>query len=176
MPSIIRPWRRDDAPALAALLNNEKILADLRDGLPFPYTEEDARGYIGYVLSADARELAAFAIEYEGRLAGSISLTRGVNIHRRTAELGYYVGEPFWGRGLATRAVGEICRYAFSGWDVLRVFAEPFAHNAASRRVLEKNGFLLEGVLRANAVKGGRVADMCMYSLLSPALGGGKGE
>ena len=86
------------------------------------------------------------------------------------------MGEPFWGRGLATRAVGEICRYAFSGWDVLRVFAEPFTHNAASRRVLEKNGFLLEGVLRANAVKGGRVADMCMYSLLSPALGGGKGE
>ena len=176
METVIRPWRSADSASLAEALNNKRVLDNLRDGLPFPYTEEDARSYIGYVLSADARELAAFAIEYEGLLAGSISLTRGVNIHRRTAELGYYVGEPFWGRGLATRAVGEICRYAFTNWDVLRVFAEPFAHNAASRRVLEKNGFLLEGVLRANAVKGGRVADMCMYSLLSPALGGGEGE
>ena len=102
MESIIRPWEFSDAAALARAINNPRVQDNLRDGLPFPYTEEDARGYIGYVLSADARELAAFAIEYEGRLAGSISLTRGVNIHRRTAELGYYVGEPFWGRGLHT--------------------------------------------------------------------------
>ena len=99
---------------------------------------------------------------------GSVSLTRGVNIHRLTAELGYYVGEPYWGRGLATGAVRAACEYVFGHSDIVRIFAEPFAANAASRRVLEKSGFRLEGVLRANAFKNGAVLDMCMYSLLRP--------
>lgn len=101
---------------------------------------------------------------------GSIQLTRQQNIHRRTAELGYYVVRRRWGAGICTEAVRQICRFAFENTDVLRIFAEPFAENAASCRVLEKAGFQLEGVLRRNAVKNGQVRDMRLYSLVREDL------
>ena len=173
--TVIRPWRPEDAPALAEALNNRKVLANLRDGLPFPYTERDALGYISAMLAAEPGEVFAFAIDCGGRAAGSISVTRCGNIHRRTAEIGYYLGEAYWGRGLATRAVSEACEYVFSNSDILRIFAEPFERNTASRRVLEKSSFTLEGILRANAIKDGQVLNMCMYSRLSPELEGGYG-
>ncbi len=101
---------------------------------------------------------------------GSIQLTRQGNIHRRTAELGYYVVRRLWGRGVCTEAVRQICRFAFAETDLLRVYAEPFDDNAASCRVLEKAGFRLEGVMRHSAVKNGVVRDMRLYSLLREDL------
>lgn len=169
METVIRPWRSADSASLAEALNNKRVLDNLRDGLPFPYTECDAAQYIEAMLSAPPGSVYAFAIDCGGLAVGSVSLTRGVNIHRLTAELGYYVGEPYWGRGLATGAVRAACEYVFGHSDIVRIFAEPFAANAASRRVLEKSGFRLEGVLRANAFKNGAVLDMCMYSLLRPS-------
>ena len=162
----LRAWSLADAPELARICNNKKVQDNLRDGLPFPYGEEDAKVFLSEVLAADLDQNIAFAIETDGRLIGSISASRCGNIHFRTAELGYYLGEPYWGKGYATEAVRLLCGYVFSRTDIIRVFAEPFAYNLASCRVLEKAGFQLEGVLRSNAVKNGRILDMKLYSCL----------
>ena len=166
MEDIIRAWRPEDAPQLARAINDPRVLANLRDGLPYPYTEEDAREFISAMLDAEPGSVYAFAITFEGRCVGSISVTRGQNIHRRTGELGYYVAGEYQGRGLCTAAVRAICEHVFANSDILRIYAEPFADNAASCRVLEKAGFTLEGTLRANAVKLGVVRDMRMYAVV----------
>ncbi|MDR0952027.1 MAG: GNAT family N-acetyltransferase [Oscillospiraceae bacterium] len=162
----LRPWRLSDAPALGELLSNKKLQDNLRDGLPYPYTAEDGESYISSMLKGDKNKLFAFAIVLGDKLAGSIGAFRQSNIHSRTAELGYYVGESFWGRGVGTTAVKLLCRHVFETTDILRIYAEPFATNAASCRVLEKSGFRFEGTLRQNAVKNGNILDMHMYSLL----------
>lgn len=162
----IREWRIEDKTALAALLNNKNILNNLRDGLPYPYTADDAGEFIAAMRSADQTKTFAFAIEADHVLAGSIGVFRGENIHFRTAEMGYYIGEPYWGRGLGTSAVRQTCEYIFAHTDIIRIFAEPFAYNTASCRVLEKAGFRLEGILRGNAVKNGKVLDMKLYALV----------
>jgi len=162
----LREWTLLDAPALAEAINNKKILDNLRDGLPFPYTEKDAEEFISSVLSCDKNSNFVFAILYTDRVIGSIGVYRKDNIHRIAAELGYYIAEPYWGKGIMTRAVRRICDYVFENTDIIRIFAEPFAHNAASCRVLEKAGFRFEGVLRKNAVKNGQVIDMKMYAIL----------
>ena len=148
------------------MLNNKNILNNLRDGLPYPYTVNDAEEYIAAMRSADKTRTFAFAVESEHTLVGGVGVFRGGNIHFRTAEMGYYIGEPYWGRGLGTGAVRQACQYVFARTDIIRIFAEPFAHNAASCRVLEKAGFQLEGTLRANAVKNGSVLDMKLYALI----------
>lgn len=162
----IRFWQTADAADLAAALNNEHIQNNLRDGLPYPYTEADALDYITAMQEADPDETFAFTIALDDKAIGSIGVFRQGNIHRQTAELGYYVAEPYWGKGYMTRAVRMACSYVFAHSDILRIYAEPFAHNAASCRVLEKAGFQLEGILRQNAVKHGNVIDMKLYSLL----------
>lgn len=162
----IRKWRPADANELAAALSNKKILNNLRDGLPFPYTERDAKEYIEAMLAADESNTFAFAVVLDDRVIGSIGAFRQGNIHSRTAELGYYIAEEHWGKGVMTCAVKQLCEYIFSKTDIIRIFAEPFAYNAGSCRVLEKAGFQFEGVLRANAVKNGRVIDMRMYALV----------
>lgn len=160
----LRAWTLADASALAKLINNKKVQDNLRDGLPFPYGEEDAKVFLSAMLASDPDQNMAFAIEADGELIGSISATRCANIHFRTAELGYYLGEPYWGKGFATEAVRQICDYIYRNTDIIRIFAEPFAYNTASCRVLEKAGFQLEGLLRGNAVKNGRILDMKMYA------------
>lgn len=164
----IRSWEPSDAPVIVEALNDAGITDNLRD-LPRPYTEADARDYIAFAQTA-GESAYAFAIVADGETVGSIQLTRQQNIHRRTAELGYYVVRRRWGGGVCTEAVRQICRFAFENTDLLRVFAEPFAENAASCRVLEKAGFRLEGVLRRNAVKNGAVRDMRIYSLVREDL------
>ena len=104
----------------------------------------------------------------DGQAVGSVALTRGTDVCRRSAELGYWLGRAFWGRGIMTKAVEEMCRTGFEAWDIVRIYAEPFAHNAGSRRVLEKAGFALEGVMRCGIWKNGRLRDYCMYALLRP--------
>lgn len=169
MECTIRKWKMDDAARLAEMLNNKKILDNLRDGLPYPYTERDAEDFIASMLSADQTKTFAFAITVDEKAVGSIGVFRCDNIHFRTAEMGYYIGEPFWGNGLGTSAVRQACNYVFQNTDIIRIFAEPFAYNMASCRVLEKAGFQFEGLLRSNAVKNGNVLDMRMYSLIKEA-------
>lgn len=162
----IRKWKLSDAKDLAIALSNKKIQDNLRDGLPYPYTEQDGADYISAMLSADENETFAFAITVDDKAVGSIGVFRQVNIHRQTAELGYYLEEEYWGKGIMTEAVKQICEYVFGKSDIIRIYAEPFAYNAASCRVLEKAGFQCEGVLRKNAVKNGKIVDMKMYSLI----------
>lgn len=161
----IRAWRLADAPDLARTINNRNVLRNLRDGIPYPYTEADAQSFINEMLSAAPDQVFAFAVTVDDCAVGSIGIYRQGNIHCRTAELGYYIAESFWGKGSATTAVRQACDYVFAHSDILRIFAEPFAYNVASCRVLEKAGFQLEGTLHKNAVKDGQVLDMKMYAL-----------
>ena len=162
----IRKWKLSDAKDLAAILSNRKIQDNLRDGLPYPYTEQDGLAFISDMLSANEDETFAFAITTDNKVIGSVGVFRQGNIHRQTAELGYYVAEEYWSKGIMTEAVKQICEYVFNKSDIIRIYAEPFAYNSASCRVLEKAGFQYEGTLRNNAVKNGKIIDMKMYSLL----------
>lgn len=162
----IREWKIADAANLAAALSNKKVQDNLRDGLPYPYTEQDGIDFISAMLSADKNDTFSFAVTIDDKAVGSIGVFRQSNIHRLTAELGYYIAEEYWGKGIMTEAVKQICEYVFANSDIIRIYAEPFAYNTTSCRVLEKSGFQYEGMLRKNAVKNGKVLDMKMYSLL----------
>ncbi len=162
----IRKWKLSDAKDLAVVFSNRKIQDNLRNGLPYPYTEQDGLSFISDMLSANENETFAFAITIDNKVIGSIGVFRQGNIHRQTAELGYYIAEEYWGKGIMTEAVKQICKYVFDKSDIIRIYAEPFAYNIASCRVLEKAGFQYEGTLRNNAVKNGKIIDMKMYSLL----------
>ena len=119
------------------------------------------------MLNADPTKTFAFAIvNDEDQAIGSIGAFRCGNIHRQTAEMGYYVAEDYWGQGVGTKAVKQLTDYVFAETDIIRIFAEPFSTNQASCRLLEKNGFQFEGTLRKNAVKNGKVVDMQMYALI----------
>lgn len=162
----IRQWRLSDAKNLSELLSNKSILNNLRDGIPYPYTEKDALDYIMAMLSSNGHDTFAYAVTADGRAVGSVGAFRQGNIHSKTAELGYYLSEEYWGQGIMTDAVKQLCKIIFETTDIIRIFAEPFSYNTASCRVLEKAGFELEGTLRCNAVKNGAVIDMKMYSLI----------
>lgn len=162
----IRAWRIDDASDLAEALNNKKILDNLRDGLPYPYTVEDAMAYISAMRDTDKDKAYAFAITVDDKAIGSIGVFRKDNIHSKTAEMGYYIAEAYWGQGIGTNAVKLVCKYIFENTDMIRIFAEPFSYNIGSCRILEKAGFLYEGTLRKNAVKNGIVLDMKLYSIV----------
>lgn len=162
----IRKWKLTDAKDIAVALSNKKIQDNLRDGLPYPYSEQDGIDFISSMLSANEDETFAFAITLDDKAIGSIGVFRQQNIHRQTAEMGYYIAEEYWGKGIMTDAVKQTCDYVFKNSDILRIYAEPFAYNKGSCRVLEKAGFQYEGTLRNNAVKNEKVIDMKMYSLL----------
>lgn len=162
----IRGWHIEDAPELAEVINNKNVQDNLRDGLPFPYTSGDAEEYINIMLSADQDKAYAFAIVVDDKVVGSIGVFRCENIHNRTAEMGYYIAEPYWGKGIGTSAIKQVSSFIFSNTDIIRIFAEPFACNIASCRILEKCGFQMEGILKKNAFKNGKVIDMKMYALI----------
>ncbi len=156
----LRPWRADDLPALVKYANNRKVWSNLRDGFPHPYTEENGRAFI----QSAALRPAFFAIATPEEAVGSIGLSINEDVHRLTAELGYWLAEPYWGKGIMSQAVSRITEYAFESLGLVRVYAEPYAHNAASCKVLEKAGYALEGRLRKNAIKDGQIIDMFLYA------------
>jgi ribosomal-protein-alanine N-acetyltransferase len=158
----VRSWRRGDAAALVAHANNRKIWLNLRDRFPHPFTARDARTFLRSVLVE--RPETNFAIDVDGAAVGGIAFRIQSDVERVGAELGYWLGEPYWGRGIATAAVRAVTERALATHGLTRVFALPFAHNRASARVLEKAGFALEGVLRASAIKDGRVLDQLLYA------------
>lgn len=162
----IREWKIEDKERLAQMLNNKNVLKNLREGPPYPYTVNDAEEYISSMLSADKTKTFAFAVTLNDAVIGSAGAFRRDNIHFRTAEIGYYIGEPYWGNGFTTSAVKQVCKHIFDNTDIIRIFAEPFSYNTASCRVLEKAGFQFEGLLRSNAFKDGKAIDMKMYSLI----------
>ena len=169
----IRKWKLSDAKDLAIALSNRKVQDNLRDGLPYPYTIDAAKEYIYSMIHCDKTKTFPFAIAVKNQVIGSIGVFRCENIHFRTAEMGYYIGESYWGQGFGTSAVEQVCNYIFTNTDIIRIFAEPFACNAASCRVLEKAGFQLEGILQKNAVKNGQIIDMKMYAKIKKERNGG---
>lgn len=162
----IREWTESDAAALTSFLSNKKILDNLRDGLPYPYTEKDGLEYISAMKNADKDSVFAFAVTVEGRAVGSVGVFRQTNVHRLTAELGYYLAEEYWGKGIMTEAVKKTCALVFERSDIVRIYAETFSDNIGSCRVLEKAGFTCEGVLKKGAVKNGTVKDLRLYALV----------
>ena len=158
----IRPWRLDDAESLAKHANNRKIWLALRDLFPHPYTIQDAHEFLQRAISEEPT--TNFCIEVEGVAAGGIGSRLGQGVHRHTAEFGYWLGEKFWGRGIMTETVTAFIDFCFHNLPLRRIYAEPFANNAASARVLEKAGFVFEGRLKNNVVKDGKVLDSLLYA------------
>jgi ribosomal-protein-alanine N-acetyltransferase len=141
---ILRPLNDNDSPELARLANNKKIWDNLRDFIPFPYTIEDAIFFINMV--KEEKPVMTFAIEFEEQLCGVISLVGQKDVYRKTAEIGYWIGEPFWNKGIATIAVKLITEYGFDQLDYVRIHTGVFEYNTGSMKVLEKNGYKNEGI------------------------------
>ena len=154
-----------DAEELAAIADNIKIAGNLRDGFPFPYFLKDAENWLNLILTEN-NPPRFFAITIDKRLAGSIGLISKPDIYRKNFEMGYFLSEKYWGRGIITSAVKAITSYAFREFDIIRVYAEPFSDNTASRKVLEKAGFRLEAILKRNVIKNGIIKDSCIYAVL----------
>lgn len=168
---IIRRWRRGDEPSLVRHADNRNIWMNVRDTFPSPYTINDATQWIE--AAANRLRDQAWAIDVGGFAVGGIGLHPDEGVHRYNAEIGYWLGEEFWGRGIATEAVGAMTRHAFEGRGLVRVYAAVFAWNTASIRVLEKCGYELEGTLRMSAFKAGRFVDQQLYAAIGAAPAAG---
>jgi [ribosomal protein S5]-alanine N-acetyltransferase len=162
---ILRPWSISDARQLAAIADNKNIADNLRDGFPFPYSVDDARKWLNIILPENYPP-RFFAIQIDKVLVGSIGLVTKTDIYKKNIEIGYFLAEEHWGKGIATKAIKALTSYAFRDFDIVRVYAEPFSDNTGSRRALEKAGYKLEASLSRNVVKNGIIKDSCIYSVL----------
>ena len=162
----VRSWRMGDAEALARHANNHKIWINLRDAFPHPYTLNDAREFIKGLRSRAPE--TTFAIAVNGEAAGSVGFVLRHDVERVSAEIGYWLAEPFWGRGIASEALAAMTDYAITTHRLTRIYALPFAWNVASCRVLEKTGYLLEARLRRSAIKSGVITDQLQYAFVVP--------
>ena len=163
---ILREWDLSDAPAVAEYANNPKIASQLRDGFPHPYSIRDANNFIQSAIMKDT-SARLFAIDLNGEAIGSIGAIFKEDIYRLNVEIGYWLAEQHWGKGIATTAIRLITTWIFdNNSDIERVYAEPFADNAGSRRVLEKAGYVHEATFKRNVIKNGLIKDSMIYSLL----------
>lgn len=151
MVIVIRQWKNEDLQELVSQANNVNVWNNLRNYFPHPYTEEHGKAWLEKVV--DALPAINMAIEADGKLAGGIGLILNGDVYIKSAEIGYWLGEQYWGKGIATEAVRQMTEYAFYYFDLVRLYAEVFETNKASMRVLEKNGYYLEGVRRKAVFK-----------------------
>ncbi len=158
----LRPCRDGDQAAIVRYANNRRVWLNLRDGFPHPYTQADADAWIRRVAGQDPPTQCG--IEVGAGVVGGIGLTLQEDVHRRSAEIGYWLGEPFWGRGIMSEAVPAFTAHALATFDVCRLYASVFEWNPASARILEKAGYVLEGRLRKSAVKDGRIIDQLLFA------------
>ena len=159
----IRNCRLSDAESLAKHANNRNVSIKLRDRFPYPYTIEDAKRFLERVVAKqDLEEI--FCIDIGGALVGTIGLHRGEDVHRLTAEMGYWLSEEFWGKGIMSEVVPAFVDYCFENFSLTRMFATTYVTNPASSRVLEKAGFVFEGRLRKNIIKEGQILDSLLYA------------
>jgi RimJ/RimL family protein N-acetyltransferase len=162
----VRSWRTADAEPLARYADNRKIWLNLRDAFPHPYTERDAREFIRSIRNRAPETTFAIALNEEA--VGSVGFVLRHDVERVSAEIGYWLAEPFWGRGIATEALIAVTGYAIATYELTRVYALPFAWNAASCRVLEKAGYRLEARLHRSAIKNGLITDQMQYAFVVP--------
>ena len=158
----MRPWREADRAALVKYANNRKVWLNMRDAFPHPYTEASATAFLD--VATRQNPTTFFAIATAEQAIGGIGLSLHQDVHRMTAELGYWLAEPYWGKGVMTEAVEKFTNYGFENFSLLRIYAEPYAGNRASCRVLEKAGYALEGRLRCSVIKDGEILDQLLYS------------
>ncbi len=162
----VRSWRAGDVDSLSTHANNRKIWLNLRDRFPHPYTKHDARAFIRAM--HDQTPETSFAIAVNDEAIGGIGLVLNTDVERVSAEIGYWLGEPFWGRGITTEALSAVTRHAIDTHKLTRLYALPFEWNTASCRVLEKAGYVLEARLRRSAIKDGRIVDQLQYAFIAP--------
>ena len=160
----VRSWKLSDIDSLVASANNRKIWMNLRDAFPYPYTPRDAREFIRAVRQRTPE--TTFAIAVGDRAVGSIGYVLHSDVERVSAEIGYWLAESCWGRGIVTEALSAVTRYAIETHGLTRIFAVPFAWNTASCRVLEKAGYVLEARLRRSAIKNGQLIDQLQYAFV----------
>lgn len=161
----VRPWRPKDLDALVRHANNINVARQLRDRFPHPYRRSDAEGFIDHARTSSPQ--MNFAIDAGGEAVGGIGFVPGTDIERYSAEIGYWLGQTFWGRGIVTEALLLVTDYAFTRVNLLRLFALPFADNIGSARVLEKAGYAREGLLRQSSVKFGKPRDQLIYARIN---------
>jgi RimJ/RimL family protein N-acetyltransferase len=161
---VLRPWRPGDEVSLVRHANNRRIWRNVRDRFPHPYTENDARLWIK-IANRDPTMINV-ALEVEGQAVGGVGVMFKDDVYRRSAEIGYWLGEAYWNRGLTSRAVAAVSDYVFAHFDVVRLYAGVFAHNVASARVLEKAGYAFEARLRQSVFKDGQTLDELVYAKL----------
>lgn len=154
---VLRPWQKQDAQELASVANNKNIWNNVRDALPSPYTVMDALQWIAHV--NDQKPIVNFAVIFNGKVAGSIGCVLKQDVSRKTIEIGYFVGEKYWGKGIATESVKLLLDFIKTRLDAIRIEAHVFAQNKSSMRVLLKNGFYLEAINRKAAFKNNKVMD-----------------
>lgn len=162
---LVRPWRKSDLASLARHANNANVAKYLRDAFPHPYTNADAKAFLKR--AAAAADPTNLAIEVDGEAAGAVGYVPGRDVERYSAEIGYWLGEALWGRGIVTEALQLVTEHAFSQGGFLRLFALPFSDNTASIRVLEKSGYVREAVLRSSSVKAGVPKDQLLYARIN---------
>ena len=163
----VRCWRESDAESLAHHADNRRVWINLRDTFPHPYALADARAYIRSALEESAP--SRFAIVVEGEAVGSIGFLLQTDVERVSAEVGYWIGEDLWGRGITTEALRALTDYAVRRHRLTRMYAVPFDWNDASHRVLKKAGYVLEGRMQQSAIKDGRIIDQLLYAYVVPA-------
>jgi ribosomal-protein-alanine N-acetyltransferase len=163
---LIRRWAETDAESLQRHANNRNVSIYLRDRFPFPYEMEHARTFLGWL--AKQPSPTVWAIEVNREAVGGIGLELHSDVERVSAEIGYWLGEAVWGRGIATEALRAVTTEAFNLYDITRLYAVPFADHPASVRVLEKAGYVKEGVMHRSAIKEGKIRDQFLYAAYKP--------
>ena len=163
---ILRRWREGDEESLQKHANNPNITPFLMDRFPYPYTMQDAVSWITFMQLQ--QQLTNFAIIVNGEACGGIAITLMNDVNRKTAEIGYWLGEPFWNQGIITEAVKILTDYTFQNSDIIRLQAGVFSKNTPSMRVLEKAGYVKEGILRNAVIKNSEVMDKHLYAILKP--------
>jgi RimJ/RimL family protein N-acetyltransferase len=160
---ILRGWKKSDIENLAENANNHRIAVNMRDLFPHPYTIEDAKTWIDITNNDETK--SNFAITVKNKAVGGIGLALGEDIEKISAEVGYWLGEKYWGNGITSSALNGIVKYGLNDLGLKRIFAKPLEHNTASRRVLEKNGFHLEGILKRSVLKEGKIYNQALYAV-----------
>jgi RimJ/RimL family protein N-acetyltransferase len=164
----IRRLELSDQLQLTKLADNSDISNNLRDSFPNPYKEKDAQSFIYMTLQQNP--VTSFGVEYNENLCGVISLILQTDIYRKSAEIGYWIGEPYWGKGIATQAVSQIVKYGFETLNLIRIYAGIIEYNTASMRVLEKSGFKKEGISLKAISKKDKIWDEHRYYILNKTM------
>ncbi len=160
---LLRPWSAGDETSIVAHANNREVWVNLRDQFPHPYTQKDAEEWVKF--ASNQAQPTSLAIEIQSEVVGGVGFKLQSDVERVSAEIGYWLGQRFWNRGIMTAAVRAVTRYGFEQFPLTRIYALPYVTNLASHRVLEKAGYIREGLLRRSVIKDGVVLDQMLFAI-----------